>query len=156
MSNIINPNELLNPILVEQRFSQIQQSEFTAVQEFQIKKTARDYKQCAVMMYDNLNHQLQTESLAHNWSNVMRLTQQIQSVNDAIAIADKYDSAVKSRFDNLPTRKERLTDEERRTIFHHYHGDANTTQDMLAQDFRRSQSTIQGIVTSDPSKFTKN
>ncbi|PMH32147.1 hypothetical protein BCU71_00925 [Vibrio lentus] len=159
MSDIFDPNNpsnLLNPDVVNQRFEQIQQEELTASQEAGIKRSARELKQHAVNMNDDLNRQLRTHASNQNWDEVAKVTQQIKVVEDTIKTAADFDTAVQNRFANLETRKPKLTDEEKREIYHSYHGNDHVTQDMLASDFRKPQSTIQGIVKSDPSKFTKN
>jgi len=150
-----NPSSLLNPEVVNQRFEQINQEELSASEEAKIKKSARELKQHAVILNDDLNRQLRKYSREQNWNQVMEITKNIGAVEKTIETAATFDKAVKSRFSDLPTRKEKLNDNEKKEIYHAYHGSTDVTQDMLASDYRKPQSTINTIVNSDPSKFVK-
>ncbi len=158
MSDPFDPNNassLLNPEVVNQRFVEIQQEELTASEEARIKQSARDLKANAVKLNDDLNRQLRKHSSEQNWDQVMEVTKNIEAVEQTITTAATFDKAVKSRFSGLPTRSEKLNHSEKKEIFHAYHGSPEVTQDMLASDYRKPQSTINTIVNSDPTKFVK-
>lgn len=158
MSDIFDPNNPeigINADIVNQRFEQIQKNELTASQEAKIKRTARELKTHALWLNDNLNVKLQEASIKQNWDKVMQLSSQIKNVQDTIMTATKFDEATKQRFSQLPNRKERLTSQEKNEIFHSYHGNPDMTQDMLSNDYRKAQSTINEIVNSDPESFVR-
>ncbi|HAS8165106.1 TPA: hypothetical protein I7709_20775 [Vibrio vulnificus] len=149
-----NPNTF-NPSTIDARFAEIKQQELSAAQEAELKSTARSFKRTAVTLSDDLNRRLHEQTRNQDWEGAMKTSQDLDTVKQSIDMASKFSDAVESRFRGLGTRKEKLTEDEKRKIYHAYHGSDDVTQDTLASDYRKPQSSIQSIVTADPSKYTK-
>lgn len=155
MNSPLNPTSILNPTVIDERFEQIKQQNLTAAQEADLKSTARDLKKNAVILNDDLHRKLHEQINSGNHAEALETSNDLNSVRDTIEVAAKFSEAVDRRFRNLSTRKNKLTDAEKRKIYHDYHGNEHITQDMLANDYRKPQSSIQKIVKSDPSEFLK-